>query len=138
MCSSLGTLMGGAMTDEKFDEIVEGALDSIPDRFWDDLENVIFTVADEPDEEQLDSVEDWNSVCLGDELLGLYDGTPLTERDSYYGTGDLPDVITVFKGPHERCFPNEDELAEEVRKTIVHEIGHYFGNDEETLSEMGY
>ena len=126
------------MTDEKFDEIVEGALDSIPDRFWDDLENVIFTVADEPDEEQLDSVEDWNSVCLGDELLGLYDGTPLTERDSYYGTGDLPDVITVFKGPHKRCFPNEDELAEEVRKTIVHEIGHYFGNDEETLSEMGY
>ena len=126
------------MTDERFDEIVEGALDSIPDRFWDDLENVIFTVADEPDDEQLDSVEDWNSVCLGDELLGLYDGTPLTERDSYYGTGDLPDVITVFKGPHERCFPNEDELVEEVRKTIVHEIGHYFGNDEETLSEMGY
>lgn len=126
------------MTDERFDEIVEAALDSIPDRFWDELENVIFTVADEPDEEQLDAAQDWNSVSAEGELLGLYDGTPLTERDGSYGTGDLPDVITVFKGPHERCFEDEDELAEEVRKTVVHEVGHYFGNDEETLAAMGY
>lgn len=126
------------MTDEMFDQIVEEVLDSIPDRFWDDLENVIFTVADEPDQDQLDSMEDWNSVSVDDELLGLYDGTPLTQRDGYYGTGDLPDVITIFKGPHERCFPDEKTLAEEVRKTVIHEVGHYFGNDEETLREMGY
>ena len=130
------------MTDERFEAMVEDAIDSIPDRFFDELENVIFAVEDEPSEEQLAGADEENSVCQGDELLGLYDGTPMTERDSYYGTGELPDVITIFKGPHERCFGDgpdaEAAIAEEVRKTVIHEVGHYFGNDDETLEAMGY
>ena len=116
--------------------------DKFPDRFFDELENVVFAVEDEPSEEQLAGADEENSVYEGDELLGLYVGTPMTERDSYYGTGELPDVITIFKGPHERCFGDgpdaETAIAEEVRRTVIHEVGHYFGNDDETLEEMGY
>ena len=133
------------MTNEKFEAVVEETLDSIPDQFWDELDNVLFAVSDEPDDEQRSSAEDWNSVKEGDELLGLYEGTPLTERDSFYGTGELPDVITIFKGPHERCFGdgtdednNNDELIDQIRRTVIHEIGPYFGNDDETLAAMGY
>ena len=133
------------MTNEKFEEVVEDTLDSIPDQFWGALDNVLFSVADEADDEQRGSAEDWNSVIEGDELLGIYEGTPLTERDSFYGTGELPDVITIFKGPHERCFgdgtdadDNNDELVDQIRRTVIHEIGHYFGNDDETLAAMGY
>ncbi|OUO48749.1 hypothetical protein B5F79_00805 [Olsenella sp. An285] len=122
--------------------MVEDAIDSIPDRFFDELENVVFAVEDEPSEEQLAGADEDNSVREGDELLGLYDGTPMTERDSYYGTGELPDVITIFRGPHERCFGDgpdaEAAIAEEVRRTVIHEVGHYFGNDDETLEAMGY
>lgn len=130
------------MTDERFEAMVEDAIDSIPDRFFDELENVVFAVEDEPSEEQLAGADEDNSVREGDELLGLYDGTPMTERDSYYGTGELPDVITIFRGPHERCFGDgpdaEAAIAEEVRRTVIHEVGHYFGNDDETLEAMGY
>ena len=130
------------MTNDRFEAMVEDAIDSIPDRFFDELENVIFAVEDEPSEEQLAGADEENSVREGDELLGLYDGTPMTERDSYYGTGELPDVITIFRGPHERCFGDgpdaEAAIAEEVRRTVIHEVGHYFGNDDETLEEMGY
>lgn len=134
------------MTDEQFERIVEETLDAIPDRFWDELDNVVFAVADEPDEEQRGASAEWNAVLEGDELLGLYEGTPITERDSYYGTGELPDVITIFKGPHERSYgPGSDAegagdelLADQIRRTVIHEIGHYFGNDDETLEAMGY
>ena len=130
------------MTNDRFEAMVEDAIDSIPDRFFDELENVVFAVEDEPSEEQLAGADEDNSVREGDELLGLYDGTPMTERDSYYGTGELPDVITIFKGPHERCFGDgpdaEAAIAEEVRRTVIHEVGHYFGNDDETLEAMGY
>ena len=130
------------MTNERFEAMVEDAIDSIPDRFFDELENVVFAVEDEPSEEQLAGADEDNSVREGDELLGLYDGTPMTERDSYYGTGELPDVITIFRGPHERCFGDgsdaEAAIAEEVRRTVIHEVGHYFGNDDETLEAMGY
>lgn len=128
------------MTDEQFERAVEDALDTIPERFWEQLDNVIFAVEDEPTEQELSGSGDDNASFSDDELLGLYDGTPLTERDSFYGTGELPDVITIFKGPHERCFEElgEAALRDEIRRTVIHEVGHYFGNDEETLAEMGY
>ena len=128
------------MTEEQFEEAVEEALDSLPDEFWDELDNVVFVVTDEPDDEQRGVAGDQNSVVEGDELLGLYEGTPLTERDGCYGTGELPDVITFFHGPHERCFAadGEDVLLDEIRRTVIHEVGHYFGNDDETLAAMGY
>ena len=108
------------MTQEQFEAAVEAAIDSIPDELFDELDNVVFVVEDE--------------------LLGLYDGSPMTERDRCYGTGELPDVITIFKGPHERCFAGDgqDVLLDEIRRTVIHEVGHYFGNDDETLAAMGY
>ena len=120
--------------DARFDEIVSDAIDSIPAEFLDELDNVVFLVEDEPSAEQrADDIADGGT---GD-MLGLYSGVNLYERGDYY-SGDLPDSITIFKGPHERMCANAAELAEEVRRTVVHEVGHYFGMDEAQVDQMGY
>lgn len=120
--------------DAQFDEIVSDAIDSIPAEFLDELDNVVFLVEDEPSAEQrADDIADGGT---GD-MLGLYSGVNLYERGDYY-SGDLPDSITIFKGPHERMCANAAELAEEVRRTVVHEVGHYFGMDEAQVDQMGY
>ena len=127
------------MTDEEFERVIAEALDSIPEQFLEVLENVAVVAQDEPDDEHFDVLDDPESLggsVLGDELLGLYDGIPLTERGEYYE--NIPDVITIFKGPHERSFDTREEVIDEVRKTVIHEIGHYFGLDDERLYEMGY
>lgn len=72
-----------------------------------------------------------------DDLLGLFDGLSIVERANGYDD-DIPDVITVFKGPHERCFSSREEIVEEIGKTVIHELGHYFGLDEDQLAAMGY
>lgn len=128
------------MTDSEFESAVEEALERIPERFLDALENVAVVVEDEPNDYHLDTLDDPD--CLGasmvdDELLGLYDGVSLPDRADGYD-GDTPDVITVFKGPHERRFGSREEVVEEIGKTVVHEIGHYFGIDDARLHEMGY
>ena len=104
------------MTDSEFESAVEEALGCIPERFLDALENVAVVVEDEPNDYHLETLEEPD--CLGD--------------------SDVPDVITVFKGPHERCFGSRAEIVEEIGKTVVHEIGHYFGIDDARLYEMGY
>ena len=121
------------MSDDEFEELVEQALD--------DMQNVAVVIADEPTDEELRRLDEAGNPAgtrYGGEILGLYSGVPLTER--YYGDfeGGYPDVITIFKGPHERCFATRDQIAEEVRKTVIHEIGHYFGLDDARLHEMGY
>ena len=132
------------MTDEEFERAVDEAIAAIPPQFIDALENIAIVVQDEPDDYQLESIEDydpatWDPDIDGEPMLGLYDGIPLTERgDGYGGLGDVPDVITVFKGPHERCFDSREEIIEEIGKTVIHEIGHYFGIDDDRLYEMGY
>ena len=128
------------MTDSEFESAVEEALGCIPERFLDALENVAVVVEDEPNDYHLETLEEPD--CLGasvcdNELLGLYDGVSLPDRADGYD-GDVPDVITVFKGPHERCFGSRAEIVEEIGKTVVHEIGHYFGIDDARLYEMGY
>lgn len=128
------------MTDEEFETVVEEALANIPERFLRALDNVAIVVESEPDDYHFDILDE--PGCRGasvrkDELLGLYDGVSLPDRADGY-EGDLPDVITVFKGPHERCFRSRAELVDEVGKTVVHEIGHYFGIDDARLHEMGY
>lgn len=128
------------MTDSEFESAVEEALERIPERFLNALENVAVVVEDEPNDYHLDALDDPD--CLGasmmnDELLGLYDGVSLPDRADGYD-GDIPDVITVFKGPHERCFGSRAEIVDEIGKTVVHEIGHYFGIDDARLHEMGY
>lgn len=113
-----------SFTDEEFDALVEAAIDSIPEKFLDELDNVIFAVEDEPDD---------------GETLGWYDGVSLLDRGGSYGAvSDYPDCITIFKGPHERLSDDRDVIAEEIRKTVVHEVGHYFGMTEEQVEAMGY
>lgn len=136
------------ITDEEFETAIADALDEMPPQFADAMENVAVVMADEPSEEELDELDE-NGKPAGtrantpnleeeDELLGLYTGVPITER--YFGEyeGEVPDVITIFKGPHERCFLEHDRILAQVKRTVIHEIGHYFGLDDARLHEMGY
>ena len=116
---------------QDFYELVERALEGLPPELSELLENVAIVVEDWPD---------YSTPLASDEndnvLYGLYEGVPLTERAAgYYGF--LPDKITIFRGPLERDFPRED-LEEQVRVTVVHEIAHHFGFGEERLEELGW
>ncbi len=116
-------------TDEEFEAIVEEAIESIPRMFLDELDNVAFFIEDEPDE----------SLAQEGEVFGIYEGVSLYDRgDGYGGIDELPDSITIFKGPHERLEMPRERIVEEVRKTVVHEVGHYFGMDEAQIEAMGY
>jgi predicted Zn-dependent protease with MMP-like domain len=118
-------------TQEDFYELVERALEGLPPDLAELLDNVAIVVEDWPDySTPLVSGEDSGT------LYGLYEGVPLTKRTAgYYGF--LPDKITIFRGPLERDFRRE-ELEEQVRITVVHEIAHYFGFDEERIKELGW
>jgi predicted Zn-dependent protease with MMP-like domain len=106
-----------------FEEHVRAALDGLPPRVARALENVAVVVRDEhPDDP---------------DLFGLYEGVPLPERGERYA-GELPDRITVYRLPLEESFPNPAELEHEIRVTVLHELAHYFGIDEERLAELGY
>ena len=128
------------MSDDEFETVISEALDEMPNRFLRALDNVGVAMQDEPDDDQLDIAEWGTSDEESGELLGLYEGLPLTERGVDYGglAGDAPDVITIFKGPHERCFDSREQVVSEIKKTVIHEIGHYFGLDEDQLNAMGY
>lgn len=123
------------LTDAEFESAVQDAIDSIPEEFIDELENLAFVIADEPEEEDY---EGDGLYTEEGELLGLYDGLSLAERDSGYGLGDYPDTIVIFKGPHERLEGGRADIIEEIRRTVVHEIAHYFGMDEDQVDDMGY
>ncbi len=123
---------GMKMSDEEFEQAVEEALAGVPDRFRQVLENVGIAMAQEPNEREL------KTMCTaGGELLGLYEGIPVTRRTTGY-SGVMPDVITIFKGPHERVCATRGQMVEQIRKTMLHEIGHYFGFDDDYLHAHGY
>ncbi|WP_371164135.1 metallopeptidase family protein [Buchananella felis] len=128
--------------DDVFDAAVEEALQQIPDGLLSRLDNVVVLVEDEPTEEQLESAEPfWCEECgeeHADDLLGLYEGTPLTERGDYWGAGALPDRITIFRGPLKRMCEDREELVEEIAVTVVHEVAHHFGIEEDRLHELGW
>ena len=123
------------LSDEEFENAVQDAIDSLPEEFLDELENVAIIVADEPEPEDFEG--DGLYTESGD-LLGLYDGVSLLDRDGGYGFNDYPDTITIFKGPHERLSDDRAVVLEEIRVTVVHEVAHYFGMDEDQVDEMGY
>lgn len=123
------------LTDEEFEIAVQEAVDSVPEEFLDELDNVAILLADEP--EAHDYEGDGYYAESGD-LLGLYDGVSMIERASGYGYCDYPDTITIYKGPHERLDDKREVVIEEIRKTVVHEIAHYFGMDEDQVDAMGY
>lgn len=107
-----------------FEALVIEELDLLPDDMVEGLENVVFVVEDRPEDGSLD-------------LLGLYDGLALTERDRY-GMGELPDRIIVYREPHLAACASEDQLRDEVHTTLVHEIAHFYGIDDERLHELGW
>lgn len=120
------------ISDDEFERAIEQVLDDLPERFARVLENVGIVVADEPNERELATM---SNPC--GELLGLYEGIPITKRTTGY-SGVMPDVITLFKGSHERVCSTQAELRQQIRKTVLHEIGHYFGFDDEYLHSHGY
>ena len=109
---------------ERFEELVDQALDDIPDELTQLVRNVVVLVEDEPPDDEPD-------------LLGLYDGVAMTERDGSYGL-ELPDRILIFRNPLLDMCESEEELVDEVRITVVHEVAHHFGIDDDRLHELGY
>jgi predicted Zn-dependent protease with MMP-like domain len=120
----------GDLTLAEFERIVAEALDSLPKRFADMVHNVVISVEEEPNAEDLESL---GPDAGEDELLGIYRGVALTERS--YEMQLMPDEIAVFRGPILRSTRTRREAVDEVRETIVHELGHYFGLDDD---EMDY
>ena len=109
----------------EFEHIVEEALDSLPKRFADLIENVAIVIEDEPRDEDREDLDD------DEELLGIYRGVPLTERSR--DDPVLPDEIALFYGPVGRIARSRKEAIAEVRDTVVHELGHYFGLEDDDL-----
>ncbi|WP_144877565.1 metallopeptidase family protein [Microbacterium sp. 1.5R] len=112
------------MTADTFETLVADELDRLPDDMVDGLDNVVFVVEDRPEDGSLD-------------LLGLYDGLALTER-MQYGMGELPDRIVVYREPHLAACDDESELRDEIHTTLVHEIAHFYGIDDDQLHELGW
>ncbi|WP_183226549.1 metallopeptidase family protein [Actinoplanes campanulatus] len=112
------------MSPERFEELVGEALDEVPVELMSLMNNVVFLVEDLP-------------PGGGDDLLGVYEGVALTERGWDYA-GALPDRITIFRLPTLRVCDTEEDVVEEVAITVVHEIAHHFGIDDQRLHELGW
>lgn len=119
--------LASQVTAEEFEGLVSDGLDQVPSELMNQLDNVVFLVEEAPRPEQ-----------GGPDLLGLYEGTPLTERDGGWATGALPDVITIFRGPTLNHCTYADEVAHEVSVTVIHEIAHHFGIEDDELHALGW
>ncbi len=118
------------ISDEQFDALVTKAMDELPQQYITGLDNVAILYADEPTPEQLEKMKiDHQHV-----LLGLYEGIPLTQRGSGW-SGMLPDRITLFKHSILRIVRTEAELFEQVKRTLWHEIAHYYGLSHKDMDE---
>ena len=110
------------MKRAEFEALVAEALDGIPEEFARHLENVSIIVEDEPEEDE--------------DLYGLYDGVPLSERSHEFAAP--PDRIIIYRGPLERDFRSKRAIRRQIRITILHEIAHFFGLDERRIRRLGY
>ena len=120
------------LTAQRFEQLVVDALDAIPEASARRLDNVEVVVEPAPSRAQLREME----VPPGETLLGLYQGIPLTERNTHYGLV-LPDKITVFQRPIEDLCASEDEVRQQVAHTVIHEFAHFFGISDDQLRDMG-
>lgn len=125
-----GRSHGFSMPADEFEEAVNDALDSIPPKLARAMDNVAVFIEDryEPHPD-----EDPETV-----LLGLYEGVPLTERDSWWGAGSLPDRITIYRDAILDICDSREEVIHEVAVTVVHEVAHHFGIDDDRLHELGW
>jgi predicted Zn-dependent protease with MMP-like domain len=121
------------VSKQRFSELVERALEGLPPPFAEHLEEVAVEIRDHPTRKQLREA----GLAEDELLMGLYIGRPLTER-RIEDSGALPDIIYIFQEDVELVSENEEQLVEEVRITILHEIGHHFGMDEADLDGLGY
>ncbi|HZR82647.1 MAG TPA: metallopeptidase family protein [Candidatus Binatia bacterium] len=119
---------------KRFREIVGEAVDSIPEGIRRRIENAVVVVEDEPDEETL---LDLGLDPAEDSLYGLYQGTPISERGDGFGNA-LPDRVVIYYLPLTEDFRDEYHLRREIRRTVVHEIGHFFGLSDREIEGMGY
>lgn len=113
------------MESDAFDELVAEALDAVPQELVALIENCVIVVEDYPPPDR------------PADLLGIYEGIPLTERGEFY-SGVLPDKITIYRMPTLRICGSVEDVVDEVHITVVHEIAHYFGIDDARLHELGY
>lgn len=123
-CTSIHNESVIRFSRNEFEVAVDDAIDLIPDELFRAMENVVILIEQEPPPSD-------------PHLLGLYEGVPLTQRDSSW-MGSLPDTIRVFQGPLERMCSTRDELVHEITVTVVHEIAHFFGISESRLHELGW
>jgi predicted Zn-dependent protease with MMP-like domain len=119
------------MNRARFRKLVDEALATIPDEFRQAMANMAIVVEDEPSPRQLADV----GIEPPDTLFGLYEGTPLTERQWSHET-PLPDKITLFQGPIEDASDGEDDVIVAIGETLIHEVGHYFGLSEEEIEAI--
>ncbi len=115
--------MAVIMPEDRFDELVSDALDLLPEKLISAIDNVVVLVEARNEEEP--------------DLLGLYEGVALTERDSWYA-GALPDAITIYRDALLEMCESEEEVVDEVRITVIHEFAHHFGIDDEQLHKLGW
>ena len=118
---------------KRFEKIVAEALDELPEEIGEALSNIYVVVEQWPSEETIGEL----NLQSKHELLALYEGIPLTERNTNYGAV-LPDRITIFQGPTQEMCNSLPKLTDEIKKAVVHEIAHHFGIGEERLRELGY
>ena len=121
------------MDRAEFERLVAEALDGIPEEFARYLENITVLIEDEP---SLDLLRSLGLDPRRDTLYGLYQGTPLPRRPHDFAA--LPDHVSIFAGPLMRAFPKADELRRQVRRTVVHEIAHFFGFDDRRIRSLGF
>ncbi|MCB7135193.1 metallopeptidase family protein [Cellulosimicrobium marinum] len=113
------------MTREAFEDAVRDGLDLVPADLAARMDNVVVLVEDE-------------APADDPELLGLYEGVPLTERGEFWAAGSLPDRITIYRNPTLAICETREDVVEEVAITVVHEIAHHFGIDDDRLHELGW
>ena len=113
-----------ALTEDEFEQLVIDELDALPDKMVDGLDNVVFVTETRPEDGSLD-------------LLGLYDGVAITDRGQY-GFGELPDRIILYREPLIAVSEDLDELKDQIHVTLVHEIAHFYGIDDDELHRLGW
>lgn len=113
------------------EDLVGQALDELPEEFARLLDNVAVMVEEEPSDEDLESVGMDPADPESGELFGLYQGVALPERDVYYSA--LPDRVVIYAGPIHRCCQSRREAIDEIKDTVIHELGHYFGMEEDQM-----
>ncbi|MEI6751173.1 MAG: metallopeptidase family protein [Candidatus Saccharibacteria bacterium] len=116
---------------EEFESMIGAGIDTIPEKYYKNLQNVVFVAADEPTPEQRKSLK----LHCNQTLFGLYEGIPLTKRNSNYNLV-LPDKITIFRLPIAHISSNTAEALQHVKKTVWHEVAHFFGLDHDRIHDL--